>query len=153
MYYQNTLSASKTHSKCALISCLFQSNVSNNNKKYDIFHGGVKHWVETQFTFWRIIRPAKSQSQLPIYSRVRAVTSECVESSLHAAAQEEELSSHSDQVAAWGSIFIPKQTLQCGVLNFCNGQHLHHPPTLYVCVCHTHTHTHNTRQYLNIIVS
>lgn len=59
-----------------------------------------------------------SQSWLPPHSGVSAVTSECVQSSLHAAAQEEELSGHSDQEAARCSVLIPKQTLQCRVVDF-----------------------------------
>lgn len=65
-------------------------------------------------------------------------TSESVQSSLNVTAQKEELGCHGDQEAARRSVLIPKQTLQCGVINFDNRQHLCHPASLRA---HADTHT------------
>lgn len=58
------------------------------------------------------------------------LTSECVQRSLDATAQKEELGRHGDQEAARSSVFVPKQTLECGVVNFGKGQELCHPASL-----------------------
>lgn len=58
------------------------------------------------------------------------LTSECVQRSLDATAQKEELGCHGDQEAARSSVLVPKQTLQCGVVNFGKGQELCHPASL-----------------------
>lgn len=57
-------------------------------------------------------------------------TSERVQGSLDAPAQKQELGCHGDQEAARRPVLVPKQTLQCGVVNFGKGQQLRHLASL-----------------------
>lgn len=61
----------------------------------------------------------------------QAATSECLQRSLEATAEEQQLHGHSEQEAAWCAVFVPEQAFEFRVAYLWCNEHLHDFATLH----------------------